>query len=362
MKKFTSATLAVLFALAIQLAITIPARAQWAQKTPLTSAAWTSGTTVDAALAVPVVSYSTVAVTVSATSTMTAGTLNFELSNDGGSTYPFAVACVRTDSATAESTFALAVTSKSWQCSVAGFSHFRVRLNPAITGSGTATVKMQVTAAPNVGPVVSIAGGSSASPVPFNQTQVNGVTKSTGQGTPDTGTDRVFVAQKATYAFATTAKTATAAGTGPFFSICGSGTKTIRLQQLVIGGTVATAAVYGDVELTKTSTATSSGTATALTKVPHDSASAAATASLLNYYTALGTAGSAVGKIGSQSAVFPITGTVAASSANVIFDWTNRQESEAPVLRGTTQCIEASFGTTPANAPTLTVQGIFTEE
>jgi hypothetical protein len=319
--------------------------AQWAMKAQQSFSAWTSATAQDTALAVPVVSYSTVAVTLSATSTMTAGTLNFELSNDNGSTYPFAIACVRTDSAAYESTFALAVTSKSWQCSVGGFTHFRIRLNPAITGSGTATVRIQATQAPMQAPVVSAVGQTS-----------------TSQGVPDSGTQRVLIAQKATYSFATTAKTATAAGTGPFFSICGSSTKTVRLQQLIIGGSVATAAVYGDVELTKTSAATSSGTATALTKVPHDSSSAASTANLLNFYTALATAGTPVGKIGSQTAVFPITGTVAASAANVVFDWTNRQESEAPVLRGTAQCLEASFGTTPANAPTLTVQGIYTEE
>jgi hypothetical protein len=197
---------------------------------------------------------------------------------------------------------------------------------------------------------------------PINQTQVNGVTKSTGQGLPDTGTERIFLGQKVTYTAATTAKTATAAGTGPFFAICGSSTKTIRVQYISIGGTVATAAVYGDVELTKTSTATSSGTATALTKVPNDSNSAASTANLLNFYTALATAGSAVGKVGSQTAVFPITGTVAASAGTVLFDWTNRQESEAPVLRGTAQCIEASFGTTTTNAPTLTVAIAYTEE
>jgi len=320
----------------------------WKVKDAPAPAAWTSATAQDTALSTAVISYSTVMVSVGATSTMTAGTLNFELSNDGGVTYPFPVACVRSDSATAETTFALAVTSKAWQCAVGGFTHFRVRLNPAITGSGTATVRVQVTAAP----MQNIAAGVALSGAPA----------STGQGLPDAGTQRVFVGQKATYSFATTAKTATAAGTGPFFSICGSSTKTVRLQQLVIGGTVATAAVYGDVELRKTSTATSAGTATALTKVPHDSNSAASTVNLLNYYTALATTGTNIGMIGSQGAVFPITATVAAQQANLIWDWTNRQESEAPVLRGTAQCIEASFGTTTTNAPTLTLQGIYTEE
>ena len=313
------------------------------------SAAWTSATAQDTTITVISQGYSTVAISVQATSTMTAGTLNFEASNDNGSTYPFALACARVDSSAIETTFALSVTNQAWQCSGSGLTNVRVRLNPAITGSGTATVKLQTTEAPMINTAVKDAG-------------IAGNPISTGQGPPDSGTQRVFVGQKQTYAFATTAKTVTAAGTGPFFSICGSATKTVRLQQLVIGGTVATAAVYADVELTMTSAATSAGTATALTKVPHDSTNSASTVNLLNYYTALATAGTAVGKIGSQGAVFPITATVAAQQASVIWDWTNRQESQAPVLRGTAQCVEASFGTTTTNAPTLTVQGIYTEE
>lgn len=184
----------------------------------------------------------------------------------------------------------------------------------------------------------------------------------TGQGVVSAGVQRMFLAQKASYTAATTAKTATAAGTGPFFAMCGSATTTIRVQSLAIGGTVATAAVYGDVTLRKTSAATSAGTATALVKVPHDSADAASTANLLNFYTVLATPGTLVGTVGTQGAVFPITATVAASQAQLLFDWTNRQESEAPVLRGTAQCLEAGFGTTTTNAPTLTVSVTYTEE
>jgi hypothetical protein len=187
-------------------------------------------------------------------------------------------------------------------------------------------------------------------------------TLSRGAGAPNANTQRIIVAQRVTYSATLAAKTATAAGTAPFLAICGSSTKTIRVQYIAIGGTVATAAIYGDVRLTKTSTATSAGTPSALTKVPMDSASAASTASLVNFYTALATAGTPVGTVDSQTAVFPITGTVAASAPTVIFDYTNRQESEAPVLRGTAQCIEASFGTTPANVPTLTAAIKYTEE
>lgn len=172
----------------------------------------------------------------------------------------------------------------------------------------------------------------------------------------------MLLSQRLSYVATLPVKTATAAGITPFFSICGSSTKTLRIQSFTVGGSVGTAAVYADVTLRKTSTSTSAGTATALTAVPLDSSDAATTANLLNYYTVLATAGALVGTADGQSAVFPITGTVAAAMAQVVFDYTNRQEMKAPVLRGTAQCLEAGFGTTTTNAPTLLVSVRWTEE
>lgn len=167
---------------------------------------------------------------------------------------------------------------------------------------------------------------------------------------------------KATYSAGTTAKTATAAGTGPWFSICGSSTKTIRIQYLEASATVATAAQYADVVLKKTSTATSAGTATALTQGPLDSKNAAGTANLVNFYTALATAGSSVGVVGTRQVFAPITGTPAVYVRPVTFDWRNPLQTQAVVLRGTSQCLEASFGTTTATAPTISVYVVWTEE
>jgi hypothetical protein len=172
-----------------------------------------------------------------------------------------------------------------------------------------------------------------------------------------------FNGQKATYIAATALKTATAAGTTPFFSICGSATKTVRIQRVEFDYTVATAAVHADPRLQKTSTATSGGTATALTAVPLDSNSAAATASLVNFYTALPTSGTVVGTIGIQMRWAQITATVTAGSATtrtMVMD--PARETEAVVLRGTGQCLQGSFGTTTTNAPTMTVLVAWTEE
>lgn len=173
------------------------------------------------------------------------------------------------------------------------------------------------------------------------------------------------VGQKSTYSAGTTTATATAAGTGPFFSICGSATKTIRVQKFNMNGSVATAATRSNVVLKKTSTATSAGTPTALTQAPHDSTNAAGTSNLVNFYAVLATAGTSVGIVGSLTKNFPITATVAATDyiPEMIFPLTmDKVETEAIVLRGTAQCMEASFGATTTNAPTLSVEVTWTEE
>lgn len=172
-----------------------------------------------------------------------------------------------------------------------------------------------------------------------------------------------FTGQKITYAAALTVKTATAAGVTPFFTICGSATKTIRVQTVKFDYTVATLGIHADPRLQKTSTATSAGTATALTKVPMDSNSAAATANLVNYYTVLATAGALVGTVDIQQVWAQATGTVTAGSEQTKqYTWKTNDESESVVLRGTAQCLEGSFGTTTTNAPTMTVSVLWTEE
>jgi len=194
-----------------------------------------------------------------------------------------------------------------------------------------------------------------------NQTQINGVAVSVDRGTTDTGTQRVTTAQDATYAASTAAKTATAAGTAAFFEICGSASKTIRIQRIVVSGTVATAAIYGDVQIRKTSSAGTGATSTTLTAVPYDSNSAAATATA-KFNTVLPTGGNTlVGNIFSQTLFFPITGTVTSFQPQLLYVWRDL-DAESPVLRGTAQCLTAGFGTTPTNAPTLSVSVAWTEK
>lgn len=192
---------------------------------------------------------------------------------------------------------------------------------------------------------------------------VNSTATGGGLHTSDYDLRGQFSGQKITYSASTTALTATAAGTTPFFTICGSSTKTIRIQQLNINGSVATTAVRQTVTLRKTSTATSAGTATALTQVPRDSNSAAGTAALVNFYTVLATAGTLVGTVGTRTKNWPITATMASTDyiPELIWDFPGR-EAEAVVLRGTAQCLEAGFAATTTNAPTLALSVTWTEE
>lgn len=177
-----------------------------------------------------------------------------------------------------------------------------------------------------------------------------------------------YAGQKRTYTASTVGAVATAAGTGPFFAICGSASNVIRVQEIQINGAVGTAATRSAVAITKTSTATSAGTATALVQVPHDTGHGlAGTSSLVNYYTVLATTGTAVGTVGSRYRTFPITATIAATDLMdpMVFDFARRvsqQEGEGVILRGTAQCLQAAFPATTTNAPTLTVSVTWTEQ
>jgi hypothetical protein len=119
----------------------------------INSTSWTSATGVDTAntyiLSNP--TYGTgvhtgfVAISAITTSTFTGGALNFEVSIDGTNWQPIMVS--RIDSGAAETTYTLvASTSRGWTVSATGFNRFRVRLNPAITGTGTLTLITTATA------------------------------------------------------------------------------------------------------------------------------------------------------------------------------------------------------------------------
>jgi len=110
----------------------------------VSTASWTSGTSVNTALALNISAYNAVSVAMSNTSTMTGGVLSFEVSPNsttGSDGTWFPVAMARIDSYTTETVYTLnTVANRAWTTSVDAFIYFRVRLSTVIAGTGTASL------------------------------------------------------------------------------------------------------------------------------------------------------------------------------------------------------------------------------
>ncbi len=115
-----------------------------------------------------------------------------------------------------------------------------------------------------------------------------------------------------------------------FFTIFGSGTKTVRVTNIEVYG-MATAAATVDLQLLRRSTANTSGTSSTPTSILHDTSNAAATAAL-TIYTANPTLGTSVGLVRASK-----LNLGAAGSAGSV-KWTfGTKNDQALVLRGATQ-------------------------
>lgn len=145
-----------------------------------------------------------------------------------------------------------------------------------------------------------------------------------------TGARRVNTeGQKATYsAFSLTTLAAAATDV---VTITGSASKTIRITRIQLSGT-ATAASGTEIRLAKYSTAGSGGAATTRVNIPHDSASAAGSATV-KAYTTNQTVGTLVGYLRDQIMTFTTTAG-AIPMVPVVWDFTMRN-SQGIVLRGT---------------------------
>lgn len=161
---------------------------------------------------------------------------------------------------------------------------------------------------------------------------------------------------KATYRAATGAPAID--GAGVLLQIQGSGTKTIRVTRVVVGGNL-TVTSNGLVTVQKYSTAVSGGTSAAVTGTPLDSASSAATAAVLRW-TAVGTTGSLIGAVGARKSTW--TADTLANSAEAVFTFGDLN-GQALVLRGTAEYLAVStsgFGS--YTGATYTVEIEWTEE
>lgn len=194
--------------------------------------------------------------------------------------------------------------------------------------------------------------GAGGSNVATNITQVAGTAvqaTAAAQGTlpveiidPATGLPAAIVSvvqvntegQKPTYSANKTALASVASATD-IFTITGSATKVVRVLRVGISG-VATAAATFVVQLIVRSTANTSGTSGAATAVPHDSGSAAATATVLSY-TGNPTLGSTVGAI--RTAYLGLSGTSGLIGGGIL-EWDfSTANDQSVVLRGIAQVL-----------------------
>ena len=134
---------------------------------------------------------------------------------------------------------------------------------------------------------------------------------------------------------------------GDIATIFGSATTTIRVTRVEFSG-VATAGANMDVSLVTRSAVDTAGTPAAMTAVPHDSNSPAATATGLNSYTAAPTPGTAVGTIRSVKANIGVA-TTGVENAPQVWDFGNGPK-KAVVLRGIAQGLCLNVGATQAGA------------
>lgn len=173
------------------------------------------------------------------------------------------------------------------------------------------------------------------------------------------------VCQKQTVSAATTLRTAVGVNTTtPYLFLTGSATKTIRVQRLLVGCTMATTAAYVDMVCYLRTVIATGGTSVALSRIAHDQDNTPVADVLCKIFSAAPTAGTPAGNVVAAQMLFaPITATTALGPAIFDFDWRFRDESEAIVLRGVAQSLEVGFGTAIAtNAPTITAQFTWTEE
>lgn len=143
------------------------------------------------------------------------------------------------------------------------------------------------------------------------------------------------------------------------FGIVGSGTKLVKIQRITLSSVQDTAGL-NQWYLIKRSTADTGSTKVAATKVPLDSANAAATAVVQSYTVSNPTVGTAVGTL-VGSAVLSPENTSLAPGDYVLFD--AKITGQPIVLRGVTEELDVNFGANnvPAGmAVNVTIQ--WTEE
>lgn len=106
---------------------------------------WTSATAAGANGAtnpISTIGLGNVSVTITPSGTVTAGTVTFEATNDGGLTW-WALTLTQAASPSTGATTSVLTSPVAWQGMVGPWDQFRCRLSTAITGSGTVTLTVE---------------------------------------------------------------------------------------------------------------------------------------------------------------------------------------------------------------------------
>lgn len=111
-----------------------------------TSIAITSSSANNTAQTLTVTNYASVGVTFNPTAGVTGGGCFFEASDDSGTTW-YNITGVQNNSYLSTNSFTLSTVASSWDFDTGNFTTFRVRINPALTGTGTGTFRLTATVA-----------------------------------------------------------------------------------------------------------------------------------------------------------------------------------------------------------------------
>ena len=162
--------------------------------------------------------------------------------------------------------------------------------------------------------------------------------------------------QLRTYRAATTATVVAPADPTSFFYISGSATKDVLVRKIAVSGATLTDIAYNSYVVEKFSTAHTVGTAVALAKIPLDSNFGAATASLVQVYTAAPTEGTNLGPIACRRVLLQDTTAAAGGIPDIVeFDFSD-VDGGGVLLRGVAQGLGLAFGEDPATAVTVGVE------
>lgn len=144
----------------------------------------------------------------------------------------------------------------------------------------------------------------------------------------------------ATYSASTAAFTPVATATDTV-TIAGSATKTIKVLRITLSGTQTTAGI-NTWYITKRSAADTGGTSVAMVAVPHDSASAAASATILKYTANPTGGGTLVGHVWIGQVNAPAPGTAGIGIVPTVIDFPALY-GQPIILRGTAEQLAVNF-------------------